>query len=541
MKKTISINISGLVFNIEEQAYQILQVYLEEIKNILSAQEGIDEIIEDIESRIAEIFHEKLSPSKQVITEADVEEVINVMGNPSQYKLDDDDDDQPSSKKETEANSNSTQKRFYRDDDEGVIGGVASGLGHYFGVDPVIIRAIFVLMFVLGGSGVLLYIILWIVIPEAKTTAQKLQMRGQAVNVESIKDYVHNFKDEAKSGVSNATKSVKNAAKRSSSALARVFSIIGRLIGLGMMIFGLFFFVITLMIHFGNIGSFLVIDGDLPNNFGSLTKLVFNEGTASIGFWSLFFSIIIPIILVTSLGVRLLFGLKGKIRVIFISGLVLWILSISTLSYVGVQTGLEFRNDYSYLDNVNQNDIMTSDTLFIEMDDIIWDDQTYDFSYNDYLSLNRDSIKVGFPLIKIQRRIAGEEVSVSVMKRSNGSTIREAKSNAEGISYPATLRGDKLKIQSSYSFPTSNKIRGQYASLMISLPIGKRVVFPANMDNFPVDFEDCDHFSDDFLEKPSVWEATEEGIEFIGVYRGLKKEIINIDKQEEKEEVELEE
>lgn len=535
MKKTISINISGLVFNIEEQAYQVLQVYLDEVKKILSTHEGVDEIIEDIESRIAELFHEKLSESKQVVTEADVDEVINIMGSPSKYKLDD--EEETSFKEEKESTTYSAQKRFYRDDDEGVIGGVAAGLGHYFGIDPVIIRVIFVLMFILGGSGVLLYIILWVVIPEATTTAQKLQMRGQPVNVESIKDYVHNFKDGAKSGVSNASKSVRDAAKRSTTVLGRVFSIIGRVIGFGMMVFGLLFFVIAIMIHFGSIGSFFVIEGDLSNNFGTLTSLVFPEGSATIGFWSLFFSIIIPIILVTTLGIKLLFQLKGRMRASFITGLVVWIVSICVLSYVGVQTGLEFRNDYSYLDKVEQNDVMTSDTLFIEIDDLMWNDQTFDMGYNDYLSVGRDSIQVGFPLIKIQRGIANQEVNVSVMKRSNGSSIKDAKSNAESISYPSSWRSNKLKIKSSYSFPTPDKIRGQHASLMISLPIGKRIVFPANMDNFPIEFEDCKHFSDDFLEEPSIWEANEEGMEFIGIYRPGNSGVEVLDTDEEEEEV----
>ncbi len=533
MRKTISINISGLVFNIEEEAYQVLQVYLEEVKKILSGHEGVEEIIEDIESRIAELFHEKLSESKQVITDADVEEVIKIMGSPSQYKLDD--EEESSFKEETESSTYSSQKRFYRDDDEGVIGGVAAGLGHYFGIDPVIIRVIFVLMFILGGSGVLLYIILWIVIPEATTTAQKLQMRGQPVNVDSIKDYVYNFKDGAKSGVSTASKSVRDAAKRSSTVLGRVFSIIGRVIGFGMMIFGLSFFVIALMIHFGSIGSFLVMEEDLSNNFGTLTSLVFPEGSASIGFWSLFFSIIVPIILITALGIKLLFQLKGRMRAFFISGLVVWIVSICVLSYVGVQTGLEFRNEYSYLDKVEQNDVMTGDTIFIEMDDIMWDDQTFDMSYNDYFSVGRDSIQVGFPLIKVERGIANHDVKVSVVKRSNGSSIKDAKSNAENINYPSFLNGNTLKIKSSYSFPTLDKIRGQHASLMISLPIGKRVVFPGNMDNFPIEFEDCKHFSDDFLEEPSIWEANEEGMEFIGIYRPEKSRIEVSEKEEDKE------
>lgn len=519
MKKTISINIAGLVFNIEEQAYRTLQKYLDEIRSILSAQEGVEEIIEDIESRIAELFNEKLSDHKQVITDADVEEVIEVMGNPGQYKIDDEEDESQSFKTKQENKSFTAEKRFYRDEDEAVLGGVAAGLGHYLGIDPVIIRVIFVLMFVLGGSGFLLYLILWVVIPEAKSTAQKLQMRGQPVNVDNIKDYVHNFKDEAKTGVSIASRSVRNAAKRGSTVLGRIFSILGRLIGFGMMIFGLIFFVVVLMIHFGSIGSFLVVEGDLSNNLGTLTALVFPEGSSTLGFWSLFLSVILPIIMITVLGVKLLFQLKGRFKMTFIIGLVIWIVSICTLSFVGVETGLEFRNEYSYLDKVEQNDVMTSDTLFVDLNSQMWNDNTFDFGYNDYLAFDHDSLTIGFPLIKIQRNIASQDIAVSVKKRSNGASIKDAKKNAEHISYPALLKGNRLKMKSSYSFPTEDKIRGQHASLLISLPVGKRIVFPANMDNFPVDFEECKHFSDDFLEEASVWEATVDGMEFIGVYR----------------------
>ncbi|MGM0480279.1 MAG: PspC domain-containing protein, partial [Bacteroidota bacterium] len=123
MKKTLSINISGLVFNIEEQAYQVLQVYLDEIKAVLSPQEGVNEIIEDIESRIAELFTEKLSDHKQVVTEKDVEDVIGVMGNPGQYKLDDEEETE-SFKTEQESVNFTNEKRFYRDEDEAVLGGV---------------------------------------------------------------------------------------------------------------------------------------------------------------------------------------------------------------------------------------------------------------------------------------------------------------------------------------------------------------------------------------------------------------------------------
>lgn len=519
MKKTISINISGLVFNIEEQAYQMLQVYLEEIKSILSDQEGVEEIIEDIESRIAELFTDRLNDHKQVISEVDVEDIISIMGNPSQYKIDDDDEEAKRNQTHKEQQVYTAEKRFYRDEDEAVIGGVAAGLGHYFGIDPVIIRVIFVLMFVLGGSGVLLYIILWIVIPAAETTAQKLQMRGQPVNVDNIKNYVNNLKNDAKSGVSNASKSVRNVAKKSSSALSRILSVLGRIVGFGMMIFGLIFFVVVLLVHFGNLGTFLIVDGDQASNLYALTGLVFPDGSESLGFWALFFAIIIPIIFVTVTGIKLLFRLKGRFKTSYIMGLVIWIVAICTLSFVGVETGLDFKNDYTYKDNIEQQGVMTSDTLFVNMKDPMWNDQTIDFRYNDYLSIDLDSVTVGFPMINIKRDLSIENIQVAVIKRSNGATIKKARTFAEHIEYKTRFSGNKLFIPASYTFPTEDKIRGQFASLLIRVPVGKRIVLPGNMDNFPVDFEECEHFSDDFLEEPSVWEATEEGMEFVALYR----------------------
>ncbi len=525
MKKTISINISGLVFNIEEQAYQSLQLYLEEIESILSDQEGVTEIIQDIEARIAELFHDRIDKHKEVVTSEDVEEIINIMGNPSQYKIDDETSDDSNQENRESQHIYTTEKRFYRDEDEAVVGGVAAGLAHYLGIDPVIIRIIFVLMFVLGGSGVLLYIILWIVIPSAETTAQKLQMRGQPVNVDNIKNYVHNFKDEAKSGVSNASKSVRNAAKKGSSAFAKILNILGRLMGFGMMILGIILLVVILLVHFGSLGTFMIVDGDMASNLYSLTTLVFPEGSETIGFWALFLAILLPLLFLTTLGIRLLFRLKGRVKTSFITGLVIWIVAISTLAFVGVETGLEFKNDYTYEDQVEQQNVMKRDTLFVKMKDPLWSDQTIDFRHNDYVAIDSDSVTVGFPLIRIKRDRSIQNIKVSVIKRSNGATIKKARSFSEHIAYTSKFSGDNLFIPASYTFPAKDKIRGQFASLLIRVPVGKRIVMPANLDNFPVDFEECEHFSDDFLEEASVWEATEDGMQFVALYRAEGKSV----------------
>jgi phage shock protein PspC (stress-responsive transcriptional regulator) len=161
MKKTITINLAGLVFNIEEQGYDTLKVYLDAIRTIFLKESGASEIMEDIESRIAELFHSRLGKMKQVITEQDVAEVIEVMGQPSDYEVNDDEVGAEDNAHKEQAKSDadgSKSKRLFRDEDSATIAGVCSGLGHYFNLDPVVFRLFFVLLVILGGSGILIYI-----------------------------------------------------------------------------------------------------------------------------------------------------------------------------------------------------------------------------------------------------------------------------------------------------------------------------------------------------------------------------------------------
>jgi phage shock protein PspC (stress-responsive transcriptional regulator) len=182
MKKTLTINLAGLVFNIDEDAYFVLQDYLEKIKTYFSEEKEVDDIMHDIEIRIAELLGEKITPTKQVVTLQDIEEIIKIMGEPHEFG------DPDKEKKSTYYRTSA--KRVYRDPDNRILGGVCGGLGAYMGIDPIIIRIIFIVIFFGFGAGLLIYLILWIIIPEAKTTAQKLEMRGEHVNVSNIGGFV---------------------------------------------------------------------------------------------------------------------------------------------------------------------------------------------------------------------------------------------------------------------------------------------------------------------------------------------------------------
>jgi len=183
MKITLSVNIGGYSFNIDEDAYSELKSYLKNLQLHFAGEESSAEILSDIESRIAELFRTKLTSYKQVITIDDVNNVISVLGTPEDIS----DNERTSAKDKF---SSPGYHRMYRDTDHRIIGGVCSGIGAYWNVDPWIIRLIFVVVTMLGGLGLLVYLILYIVLPEARTTAQKIEMKGEPVNIQNIKDSV---------------------------------------------------------------------------------------------------------------------------------------------------------------------------------------------------------------------------------------------------------------------------------------------------------------------------------------------------------------
>ena len=179
MKKTINTNINGISFIFDDDAYAVLNTYLNAIKSHFKNKKGSDEIISDIESRIAELFQQMLNDKKQVLNMDDVKQVKDQMGQPSDF--DQDTEEEPV----YYAKPSGSSKRLYRDTNDRMIGGVCSGLGAYFNVDTVWIRLIFVIA-ILSGVSALAYIILWVIIPAARTVSERLEMRGDPVNISNI-------------------------------------------------------------------------------------------------------------------------------------------------------------------------------------------------------------------------------------------------------------------------------------------------------------------------------------------------------------------
>lgn len=182
MKKTLTINLGGTVFHIDEDAYRLLDNYLVNLRLHFRREEGAEEIVRDMEQRISELFADRLNNGREVITIEDVEEVIARMGKPEEFS----DAEAGEESRRTETTDGNRVRRLFRDPDDRVLGGVMSGLSAYIGCNVVVLRLIALLLGCFVHAFIVVYIVGWIIIPLANTAAEKLAMRGEPINVENI-------------------------------------------------------------------------------------------------------------------------------------------------------------------------------------------------------------------------------------------------------------------------------------------------------------------------------------------------------------------
>jgi phage shock protein PspC (stress-responsive transcriptional regulator) len=251
MKKTLTVNLNNIVFHIDDDAYEMLQQYLHEIANHFESDEEKKEIMADIEARIAELFTEKLQKTKNVVNLIDVEEIIEIMGKPSQYTGDEEEDEEQKKSSKAEKKQNKS-RRFYRDPENSILGGIAGGLSAYFNIDVTWIRILLVALVFLGvGFIIPVYIVVWFVAPAAVTASQRLEMQGEDVTVENIKSEINNVKNYMES--EKFKNSASTVGQKVGDVLRIIFKVlfgfIGAIIGLtGILVIGALIFALFVLI-----------------------------------------------------------------------------------------------------------------------------------------------------------------------------------------------------------------------------------------------------------------------------------------------------
>ncbi len=479
MKKTISVNISGIIFNIEEDAYDRLRKYLSTIKGYFSNNESRDEILDDIELRIAELFEERINTSKQVVTEKDVLEVIEIMGEPEVY-IDEEEETASQSSGSNSQSYNATGKKLFRDKENGIVSGVCAGLGAYFQVDSVWIRLILVISVFFFGIGILPYIIMAIIIPEAKTTSDKIRMHGDSVDIDSIKKKVNEGIEKVKfeaENIGKRTGGVKNGVSKVidfiSDFLRLGFKFVGYLIG------GLFIF-LGLGLLLGLIGlvfnlPFAKINTSMsPISLDELMMGIFDSSLHS-GMFILGICLLIgiPLLSIFLVGLKMLFRFEWPYRGVGASLVTAWIVGVFVTIFASINLGREYKYEDDISSDINIH--MNSDTLNLKLSSTPMAGDNWkvnDWKINS-LNINDGNVRMGNVSLDIVLGEDGESASLRVLKSARGSDYGDVEDRINNIELDYDISDGVLSIDPTYSFPLDDKLRGQQVKFELSVPEGK--------------------------------------------------------------------
>lgn len=490
MNKTVSCNISGLIFNLEELAYEKLSQYLNVLKSSLNGSDGGDEVYSDIELRIAELFSNKLSSSKQVIVMADVEEVVAALGDPKDYV---EQEEQGGSNDDADRYSSTTEstdkKLFMRDTDNGVIAGVCAGISSYFGIDLTLVRVLFIIFLLFPGFGGLVYIILWIAAPSAKTASEKLRLRGEPVNIDTLKREVqeaaHRVEDYSKRKFSK--EKVKHIKQQTSS----VGRFIRSMVGFGLLLgatFGIFFF---LVFSLSRVGIFTSDSGEQLISMYEFSSVIFNSQWQSFLGWSgVLGTVLIPLILIAILGIKLLFNIHGSwVKYPSTVLMVFWFLSVGTLTLAGFQVAREFTH-HGETDEavtlIHTNELIVNiPEMFLKEVPGTHGEKAINYVYQPLLELENDDIKSGLVTLRISTS-KDSLFHVYRERSSYGITFNKAMRLASNIEHEISLNGNELTIQPFYVFPSEDKLRGQHVTIFIEVPEGKSIQWKGNRKQLKV-------------------------------------------------------
>ncbi len=534
-------NLNGIIFHIEEDAYDNLNKYLSTIKGYFKNSEGCDEIMNDIEARIAEMLQGKVSNAKQAVLMADVESVIAVMGKPEDFAGEGagaDNSENGSGPIGGNRNSygDNKRRRVFRDPDDKILGGLCSGAAKYFDIDPVWFRLAFALSFFLFGTGLFLYIILCIIIPKAKTTAEKLEMHGEKVDINNIGKVVNEEFDDLKKRMKdfgNEVKSpenkerlkstIQNAGNFLGDILQNIIKAVGKVTAFFLVFIGIALaagLLATLFGRgtisvFGSQGSPIhfslyefaaaVLPSDLPIEFAVIGLILF------IG---------IPVSLMIYGGIKYLFGIRQKNKIVKYAANILWLGGLTLLIYVGVETGSDFSEEAVTKQTIEIAP-QAGTTLYLDLKPAVEDclDLTYahhrKIRFGDWTMLSKDENKfrLGYPNLNIVQSETGS-FELVVVKSAQGYDKKEAAARAKNISYNITQSDSTILFNSYFDIGNADKLRAQDVKLILKVPVNKTLFLTRRMEKIIFDVDNVnDALDSDMVNRK--WVMTKEGLECI--------------------------
>jgi phage shock protein PspC (stress-responsive transcriptional regulator) len=507
MNKTVNINLAGMVFHINEDAFEILENYLNTLKNYFKNEESSDEILKDIEGRIAELFTKRMI-KKETVSLTDVNEIITIMGDPSQY---DDEIEQEKTQEyqyKEEDLRKGKKRKVYRDGDGKMIGGVCSGMAHYFDISVFWSRIIFFfLLFIMGPGAPFIYIMLWIALPSAKTTAEKLEMKGEKVNInnieKNIKDELNILDKKYTNEIFGANSFFRKIVDLCIRVITGIFKFTGSCFGIFFILFG----GILLFLIF----SFVFSGAEILFQNHPMVEHVYSNffNNKSATWFSLFIGI--PMVAIILFGLRLVNN--TKIHMNYKIGIfVLWIISLFFLLNSAKDISIEFQEEAK--NTIIKNIITESDTLYLSMNDV-----------------NRELVKTipglipQFKVTPFEDNLIGIGMQLDVVKSKNdnfnlikeviarGKNKQIAKERTEEVGFEFLLEDDNLIFDDFFTISTQ-KWRMQELDLTLELPVGMVVFLDHSLEDLIYDIKNV-HNMWDYDMLGHYWKMEEEGLSCI--------------------------
>ena len=538
MKKTFTVNVNGIVFHIDEDAYNVLNDYLRSIKKHFSSENGRDEIISDIEARIAEILQASITDQKQVVTIEDIEKVIEVIGLPSEF-------DSEEVFEESSNGSSKKSKRLYRDPDDTMIGGVCSGLGSYFHSDPVWFRLVFVLAVVIGvGTGLIVYLILWIVVPEAKSTAEKLEMRGEKVNISNIENSIKEEIDKLKDKFNEFSEETKNKFKKKrvthnsdlnniAALLTQILAIFVKVVlifvGIILTIIGLSVLFAFLVSMFGAGWYFFSVESGISYlSLHNLSELILGNTGSNVFFKiGLLFFVGLPLFMILYTGIRLVFGfnrIRYTGRIVFY----FWLIGLLLTSFYTYKVGKEFRNQAIYSES-KVIKLPQNSPIYLSMNA-----DNKEEGYGDYiestdfiLTDDDDNFFLGKPRLYIDRAKESQgEIKFKINYDAHGKTELKAVERGKNIQYQYEIMDSLITFDYYFSLKKGDHWRDQGVKIYLTIPEGTYIHFDEDM----YEILEGSHHSSYYL-SDETWQMTDSGLEKAVFVPKVKVEDVETDEE----------
>lgn len=493
MNKTIIINMNGIVFHIEEDAYEILKSYMTDVKRHFMNSADSLEITTDIENRIAEMFNEMLANEhKQVINEADVRKVIEQMGTVEDFEIADED----AKSTYTNYNGTATSRRLFRDPDDHLVGGVCAGIANYFDVQPVWIRLAFAITAFGAGSGLIVYIILWAVVPKAASRADRMAMKGERLD---LKGFKKNFEEEM-SGLRSNLSDFSNEARPlvyktrdfigdffyhlasffrgAGRVLVKIFGVIILIACFGMLI--ALIVAIVAFLAFNNSGLYHLFPFNLANHDVNTAFLICS-----------FLALSIPVLTIILLILSTIFNSRSFSKASGSTLLIIWILAVCIVGYQAARISSNFREVARITQTINIKP--TKDNVYyLKLNDIKYfsaeDSLRYHLKEKFHgpiiLDMDDDDMR-DWPGRNVGLEIIKSDVAQPVLEETfeaRGSLFEEALSNAQSIAYRFVQTDSTLLFDRRIQKPLNRLFRDQNLHMRLKLPLNSRVIVEEDLD-----------------------------------------------------------